>query len=282
MATIRIISNPYRKEIKFELLDQSTSEWIEINYHNNSGSKLIKEEIKTNFFPYKVREIVEILINEYASSEGKLELVFAGSPDEYGELVEVCGDFPDVEVQMDSMKLENARDILPKIIDIFTNIKEIADENIESPVVKALVDCDVNKFVDASKDTVPICVMGNYSSGKSTFINALIGQEVLPSGDMPVTAKIYKITQSKEDGKASIALKYNDKPVTLEFNEDSIEIQKEEDSAFVSSIIECLEENKDQAFMYKVHCCLDAINNERNGVADLIEVVIPFGKGLLK
>ena len=49
MATIRIISNPYRKEIKFELLDQSTSEWIEINYHNNSGSKLIKEEIKTNF-----------------------------------------------------------------------------------------------------------------------------------------------------------------------------------------------------------------------------------------
>ena len=282
MATIRIISNPYRKEIKFELLDQSTSEWIEINYHNNSGSKLIKEEIKTNFFPYKVREIVEILINEYASSEGKLELVFAGSPDEYRELVEVCGDFSDVEVQMDSMKLENARDILPKIIDIFTNIKEIADENIESPVVKALVDCDVNKFVDASKDTVPICVMGNYSSGKSTFINALIGQEVLPSGDMPVTAKIYKITQSKEDGKASIALKYNDKPVTLEFNEDSIEIKKEEDSAFVSSIIECLEENKDQAFMYKVHCCLDAINNERNGVADLIEVVIPFGKGLLK
>lgn len=282
MATIRIISNPYRKEIKFELLDQSTSEWIEINYHNNSGSKLIKEEIKTNFFPYKVREIVEILINEYASSEGKLELVFAGSPDEYRELVEVCGDFPDVEVQIDSMKLENARDILPKIIDIFTNIKEIADENIESPVVKALVDCDVNKFVDASKDTVPICVMGNYSSGKSTFINALIGQEILPSGDMPVTAKIYKITQSKEDGKASIALKYNDKPVTLEFNEDSIEIKKEEDSAFVSSIIECLEENKDQPFMYKVHCCLDAINNERNGVADLIEVVIPFGKGLLK
>ena len=40
----------------------------------------------------------------------------------------MCGDFPDVEVQMDSMKLENARDILPKIIDIFTNIKEIADE----------------------------------------------------------------------------------------------------------------------------------------------------------
>ena len=282
MATIRITSNPYKREIKFELLDKASSEWIEINYQNNSGSKLIKEEIKKNFFPYKVREIVDILLNEYGANEGKLELVFAGSMDEYRELEEVCSDFPNVDVQMDSMRLENARDILPKIIDVFTNIKEIADANIESPAVQALVDCDVNKFIDASKDTVPICVMGNYSSGKSTFINALIGQEVLPSGDMPVTAKIYKITQSKEEDKANISLKYNDKPVHIEFKSDSVKIHNEEDTSFISSILSCLEQNKDQDFMYKVHCCLDAINNERTGVDDLIEVLIPFGKGLLK
>lgn len=282
MTTIRITSNPYKREIKFELLNQSSTEWMEINYHNNSNSKLIKEEIRRNFFPYKVREIVEILIDEYSSNGGKLKLVFAGSPDEYRELVEVSNDFPDVEEIMDKMRLENARDILPQIIDVFSSIKAIADENIESPTVKALVDCDVNKFIDASKDTVPICVMGNYSSGKSTFINALIGQEVLPSGDMPVTAKIYRITQSKEEGKASISLKYNDKPVMIEFNDYSVQIHNEEDSPLVDSLLECLEQHKEQPFMYKVHCCLDAINNERKGVADLIEVVIPFGKGLLK
>ena len=152
MAKIRITSNPYRREIKFDLLDKASSEWIEINYQNNSGSKLIKGEIKKNFFPYKVREIVDILLNEYGANEGKLELVFAGSMDEYRELEEVCSDFPNVDVQMDSMRLENARDILPKIIDVFTNIKEIADANIESPAVQALVDCDVNKFIDASKE----------------------------------------------------------------------------------------------------------------------------------
>ena len=170
----------------------------------------------------------------------------------------MSNDFPDVEVIMDKMRLENARDILPQIIDVFSSIKAIADENIESPTVKALVDCDVNKFIDASKDTVPICVMGNYSSGKSTFINALIGQEVLPSGDMPVTAKIYRITQSKEEGKASISLKYNDKPVMIEFNDYSVQIHNEEDSPLVDSLLECLEQHKEQPFMYKVHCCLDA------------------------
>lgn len=55
MTTIRITSNPYKREIKFELLNQSSTEWMEINYHNNSNSKLIKEEIRRNFFPYKVR-----------------------------------------------------------------------------------------------------------------------------------------------------------------------------------------------------------------------------------
>ena len=39
-------------------------------------------------------------------------------------------------------------------------------------------------------DTVPICVLGTYSAGKSTFINALIGQELLPgSAETPVTTK---------------------------------------------------------------------------------------------
>ena len=59
-------------------------------------------------------------------------------------------------------------------------------------IVLALIaiGCLKSKF---SEGVIPICVFGNYSAGKSTFINALIGREVLPSGGDPVTAKIYKI-----------------------------------------------------------------------------------------
>ena len=50
---------------------------------------------------------------------------------------------------------------------------------------------DLGKVSGALDDIIPICVFGNYSAGKPTFINALIGGEVLPSGGDPVTAKIY-------------------------------------------------------------------------------------------
>ena len=47
----------------------------------------------------------------------------------------------------------------------------------------------LNKVSQALDDVIPLCVFGNYSAGKSTFINALIGVELLPSGGDPVTAK---------------------------------------------------------------------------------------------
>ena len=48
------------------------------------------------------------------------------------------------------------------------------------------IDEELKKFADASKDTIPICILGNYIAGKSTFINSLIGAEILPGGDKPL------------------------------------------------------------------------------------------------
>ncbi|MGG7073986.1 dynamin family protein [Campylobacter sp. 9BO] len=43
------------------------------------------------------------------------------------------------------------------------------------------------------QDQVSIAIIGQFSSGKSTFINALLGAEILPTGVTPVTAKITHI-----------------------------------------------------------------------------------------
>ena len=40
---------------------------------------------------------------------------------------------------------------------------------------------------------VNIAVVGQFSSGKSTFLNTLLGEEILPTGIVPVTAKVTKI-----------------------------------------------------------------------------------------
>lgn len=45
---------------------------------------------------------------------------------------------------------------------------------------------------DAREGKLSTLVFGHYNAGKSTFINALLGREVAPMGDVPLTAKISK------------------------------------------------------------------------------------------
>ncbi|MCI7146232.1 MAG: hypothetical protein MR991_07340 [Clostridiales bacterium] len=57
MQAIKIVSNPYRKTIEFFSRSADEETWEIIAQESNPGSKLISEEIRTGFFPYKIREI---------------------------------------------------------------------------------------------------------------------------------------------------------------------------------------------------------------------------------
>ena len=149
------------------------------------------------------------------------------------------------------------------------------------------IERDLSRFTDASSDLVPVCVMGNYSSGKSTFINALIGSEILPNGSNPVTAKIYKITRSKFNDRASIKFTYCKQQVYL--------IMTAEDTYFENLLIPNILTNKltehvvsmsGETIALRMHKAISIINdfeddNEENEISDLIEVEIPFINGVL-
>ena len=49
-----------------------------------------------------------------------------------------------------------------------------------------------------SSDTFKVLVVGEFKRGKSTFINALLGEEVLPAFSIPCTAVINEIKYSEE------------------------------------------------------------------------------------
>lgn len=49
-----------------------------------------------------------------------------------------------------------------------------------------------------AKDAVNLCFVGGYSSGKSTLINALVGESILPEAIRSETAKMFKITQIRK------------------------------------------------------------------------------------
>lgn len=125
MAKIKIISNPYERRIKYQKWSDSPEGWTDINYETRPNSDLLKEELNTGFFPFVVKKIVDVIVKDFQGEE--IEIVFEGTDDEYKDLELVCHeDYPnDVKVTKSAYMLENARDILPDIIDVFKKVKSL-------------------------------------------------------------------------------------------------------------------------------------------------------------
>ena len=282
MNKIKVVSNPYEKTVTFSRYDLSSDNWVTINSDNNSNSKLVSAVFQRGFFPFKVYDILKEIENEYSVPDEKLELIFEGPNDEKQQLEEALKDerFSNIILSSSTSYLENARDVLPEINRIFRNLEPLIIKNIGESNKE--IEAQLKRFSDASGDTVPICVLGTYSAGKSTFINALIGQELLPSAETPVTAKIYKVTASPYEDRAKISFIFKDDRVVLTFHDDQVFYDGlNETDAFGKEINEILNDSFD-SIISKLHAVLEVINDFADeGVGDLIEILVPFSKGIL-
>lgn len=282
MNKIKVVSNPYEKTVTFSRYDLSSDSWIIINSENNSNSKLVSDVFQRGFFPFKVHDILKEIENEYSIPDEKLELIFEGPNDEKQQLEEALKDelFSSFILSSSTSYLENARDVLPEINRIFRNLEPLIIKNIGESNKE--IETQLKRFSDASGDTVPICVLGTYSAGKSTFINALIGQELLPSAETPVTAKIYKVTASSYEDRAKISFAYKDERVVLNFHDDQVFYDGlNETDVFGKAINDILNDSFD-SIIAKIHAVLEEINDFADkGVGDLIEIDVPFSKGIL-
>ncbi len=283
MANIKIISNPYQKKTCFQSWDDFTKEWKDINALNNPNSRLVSRLLMTSFFPFVVKEIVDIIIDDYYIADEMITITFEGTKDEYDEIAEFCAE----EIYQDKINLvksdkylENARDILPDIIAVFNKIDSTVRECITD---KEFLENDFQKFLDATNDVVPICIMGNYSSGKSTFINAMIGYELLPTSDEPTTAKIYKIARSQFIDRGKIHFLYSDKSVSIRLMGKTYEIKSElnGDDALLCELHNVLSKASGTSIPVRIRGCIDVINNWANKdvgllVSDVISIETPF------
>ena len=286
MARIKIESNPYNQEIVYSKYSDVSNEWIPLNYSDDANSKLLSDNFVKGFFPFYVNEIVDEIYEEYRDDQGKVQIEFEGTDDEFAELASVCaeGDNSEkIEIRRADRRLANARDILPSITRIFS---EHLSPLITKSIDEAKIDVELRKFTDASKDTVPICVLGNYSAGKSTFINALIGSEVLPSGDEPITAKIYQISRSASEDRANVELEYDKEKFRIIFKETENEIiYTGGDKPLYKMIKEKLDALGSEKITTRVHEALEIINNfDKNdspdSISNLITIEVPFTGGL--
>ena len=291
METFKIISDPYKKEIKFETVVTETEETIPVTRNDNSN--LVSDELVHGFFPYNVKKIIDEIYEIKHKQGQQIEIAFEGTADDYNALRNLCSreKYADkIKLLAQKKYLNSAKDILPKISEIFEKVKPLVDDTIFSD---EKFKADMQKLEDTvNRQMVPICVIGNYSSGKSTFVNALIGREILPSGDDPVTDCVYKITRSPDKECGWVQFEYKGQTVRFLINNDRQDgfisyNQNISSDKFLSGLKKKLDSDSSKSVCFRIHTLLFAIeeykkqaknHDTQSDISSLIQICIPFSK----
>ena len=282
MTKIKIKSNPYTKEISYQTLDVTTGDWLGVK-QSDKRSRLTETDSERAFLPFKIKEILSIIVKEYYVGREKVQLLFEGTQDEYVEIASVCesDEFKEkVDLMRSNTILKNARFIKEKIKETFETV---------NPVIKQIMQDDedvkkrINKVSKALDDVIPLCVFGNYSAGKSTFINALTGVEILPSGSDPVTAKIYEIKKSKHPDQAEITFEFHNERIKLSIEGKELIVSEGNPGLeIVKSIKEEIANDGTYELYAMVRIAIEILNNyekrdrEVTEISNVISLSVPF------
>lgn len=278
MSKVKIVSNPYRRSTQFMSWNNA---WVPLDQESNPNSALLGKQFVQGFLPFKAHQIVESIISEYGRPDELTEIVFEGPDDEWAELIGVCAEPPlreRVRLVRGGRSLANARDILPFVRSEFDGVSSIISGSLGDDAVACSL---LKKFKDASGDVVPVCVVGNYSSGKSTFINALIGAELLPSGDKPLTARVYRIERSDQPDRASIAIDYIGGELVANMTDSGATVScPKPEGAFAQKIAAAVSPDDDSPVVERARKILTSINGykaeEGELIGNLVKVRVPY------
>lgn len=238
--------------------------------------------------PFRIKEAIDTIRKEYYVPGGeKVTVLFEGTEDEYEEVSAICEDeevSKEINLELSPQYLDNARDILKEIKKNFSNVKPILDDIIGEGSGDKNIKKKLNKVTEALDDVVPICVFGNYSVGKSTFINALIGNEILPSGGDPVTAKIYQLSKSAQNDRIVISFSCEEENIELRFDNNGVKVKGNCDHSLVEEIQQRIEGFEIKELFTMASSALDMINSyeckdEKEAViGDVVSIEVPFSK----
>ena len=269
MNYVKIRCNPYTKHIEYYYKDEYEN-WVP------ASSKLSSDEFNNITIQHKLYDIIREIQNTYNLGNKGLELIFEGTEDDYNDVCMALSYFQNYRIKCKKgmSSIDTAKDTMPIITEIFTQLGKIFKEYPDDEIAK-----EIAKFSETIKPTVVVCVMGLYSSGKSAFINSLIGTELLPSASDPTTAKNYKIITSLE---AKIKFQYNQEMIELMFDGADYRTNKTGELKIIQELQWAIDSEEQKTAIAHMHRALEIINqydDEHGGeqhVSTLIEVFIPF------
>lgn len=277
---IKITYDPYKKTVSYLIMNEN-GQWEEPAMESQLTSHRVCSSVTLqNILP----ELVEIF-----SGYGDVQLLFSGTQEDWEDLEHTMETrFSDKDItctQDKEMSLISAREAMEQIHAIFNRIEiDLRKSKVDSSEVTEHLD----QFEKIVTPEIAICIVGVYSSGKSTFINSLIGDEVLPSGDDPTTARIQCVRSTRPgDNISRLSFSYNEAKLSIKFDGPSIQlvapgqITNKEASAFANTLIKKIKEE------CAVHSQTDHLRmaieeiNKCPTVHDLIEITVPFVRSSL-
>lgn len=206
MNHIAITHNPFLVETEFLINGQAPSESSNITAYSSKRLQLWVEQIFDD-----------------------LQALFNGSKDFFIEFTGVESDFNDIKeaadnaiqngmnVEIEFHSVPPAEELLEKIKSLMNRVSE------ESPkFADYLANSDLKAkqdFEDALNNDFDAYVVATMSSGKSTFINAMLGQDLLPAANEATTATIAHIFDDKTQGDAFYGERFDNNGNLIEHND---------------------------------------------------------------
>lgn len=207
MNQIAIKHNPFLVETEFLINGNAPSESSNITAYGSKRLQLWVEQIFDD-----------------------LQALFNGNNDFFIEFTGVESDFNDIKeaannaiqkgmcVELKFNPVSPAEERLEKIKALMTRVSE------ESPkFAEYLANSDLKAkqdFEDALNNDFDAYVVATMSSGKSTFINAMLGQDLLPAANEATTATIAHIFDDKTQGDAFYGERFDKDSNLIEHNDD--------------------------------------------------------------
>lgn len=184
MKNVKIKYNPYMVETEISVDGQKPK----ANSALNVGKRRLQEWIE---------KLPQIILDEYRDSNVTID--FTGT----------MSDYEDVESSFNAYKDKISATCNPHktadITDVEKTIDKIFDEIKNGPVAE-LKDKKILRAFEKAKDSkFEINVVATMSSGKSTLINALLGQQLMPAANEATTATIVKIIDTDQNNFSAVA-----------------------------------------------------------------------------
>lgn len=279
---IKIIYNPYAQKAAYKRW--SNGAWIDLG----SSSALSEERYQNGITLQNCGiDIVNKIISGYDDGTIGVNLVFEGTDNDYEDFQSILKlYFSDCKISCtrDEKQLISADQAAQKIESIFEDM-EHTFEKYPNDELKA----QIERYKETVKATVTVCILGTYSAGKSAFINALIGEEILPCASDPTTATVYRVHTSQEN---KIAFDYKNQYVELQFSEREYKpnTNNMEGDTLLSMVKENIANGAIHSCNAHMYYALEAINNftkdtqSNSDTADyptIIDVYVPFHKSSL-